>query len=333
MLASYPTMRALITGMSGFAGNALCNLLLRETHWSVIGVSSTTSGDRPSARVQWWQIDLRDPDPIRRLIRYERPDLIFHLAAQSNVPAAWRDPWSTYETNVRGTLNLFEALLANKVTPRVLVVSSNEVYGAPASEAELPFTEQHPLKPNNPYGVSKLTAEKLAMQYRYSHGLDVLVLRPFNHIGPGQNANFVVPGFAKQIAEVEAGLREPSVGLGNMAARRDFTDVRDTVRAYLQAARLGDGGAIYNVCSGAPRSIQSILDLLLAMSRAHITTYTDPDKFRVVDTPVSYGDHSRLTRDTGWEQHIPFEQTIADVLDYWRQRVSATMAGQQAGAA
>ena len=315
-------MRVLITGMNGFAGKALCNFLLRETHWSIIGISSTTSGDRPNARVQWWQIDLRDPDPIQRLIKYERPDLIFHLAAQANVPLAWKDPWGTYETNVRGMLNLFNALVTHKVTPRVLVVSSNEVYGAPISDTDVPFNEDHPLRPNNPYGVSKLAAEKLAMQYRYSHGLDVLVVRPFNHIGPEQNANYVVPGFARQIALIEAGLHEPEIGLGNMAAQRDFTDVRDIARAYYEVIRLADGGSLYNVCSGTPRSIQSIFDVLLSMTRVKITTHNDPSKFRVVDTPVSYGDNSRLQRDTGWQPQIPFDQTLADVLDYWRKRVA-----------
>jgi GDP-4-dehydro-6-deoxy-D-mannose reductase len=315
-------MRVLITGMNGFAGKALCEFLLHETHWSIIGVSSTTSGDRPSARVQWWQIDLRDPDPIQRLVKYERPDLIFHLAAQANVPLAWHDPWATYETNLRGTLNLFDALVINKVTPRVLFVGSNEVYGAPLSPKDVPFTEDHPLRPNNPYGVSKLAAEKLAMQYRYSHGLDVLAVRPFNHIGPGQNANYVLPGFARQIALIEAGRQEPVIGLGNMAAQRDFTDVRDVVRAYYQVIRLADGGGIYNVCSGVPRSIQSIFDLLLSMTRVPIKTHSDPSKFRVVDTPISYGDHSRLSKDTGWQTQIPFEQTIADTLNYWRERVA-----------
>jgi GDP-4-dehydro-6-deoxy-D-mannose reductase len=315
-------MRVLITGMNGFAGKALCDFLLNETHWSIIGVSSTTSGDRPNARVQWWQIDLRDPDPIQRLIKYERPDLIFHLAAQASVPLAWQDPWGTYQTNVRGTLNLFTALITNKVTPRILVVGSNEVYGSPVTPADVPFTEEHPLRPNNPYGVSKVAAEKLAMQYRYSHGLDVLVVRPFNHIGPGQNAGYVVPGFARQIAQIEAGRQEPVIGLGNMIAQRDFTDVRDIVRAYYDVMRLADGGSIYNVCSGVPRSIQSIFDMLLSMTHAQITTNSDPSKFRVVDTPISYGDNSRLYKDTGWHTQIPFEQTLSDVLNYWRKRVA-----------
>ena len=317
-------MRVLITGMSGFAGHALCKFLLRETHWTIIGASSSATGDRADARVQWWQVDFRNPDSVNRLIDSERPELIFHLAAQSNVPQSWLSPWDTYETNVRGTLNILEAILASKITPRVLIVSSNEVYGAPTPPVELPFTERHPLRPNNPYGVSKLAAEKLAMQYHYSHGLDILVMRPFNHVGPGQNASFVVSGFAKQIAEIEIGLREPDIGLGNMAASRDFTDVRDVVRAYFLAARHAEGGRVYNVCSGVARTIQSVLDQLLSMSSVRISTHVDPSRFRVVDTPISYGDHACLSHDTGWEQQILFEDTISDVLDDWRQRLKAT---------
>jgi GDP-4-dehydro-6-deoxy-D-mannose reductase len=309
--------------MSGFAGNALCDFLLHTTHWQLIGVSSSASGDRISPRVQWWQLDLRDFDGIRRLIRYERPDLIFHLAAQSHVPTSWENPWGTYENNVRGQLNLFEAVIQNKTTPRILVISSNEVYGAPASAADLPFNEQRQTQPVNPYGVSKVTQETMALQYRHSHGLDVLVARPFNHIGPNQKPAYVVSGFARQIAEIEAGLHEPVMGLGNMEAQRDFTDVRDIARAYYHIVRYADGGNIYNVCSGVPRSIQSILDLMLSMSHVRIETHTDPSKFRIADTPVSYGDNTRIREDTHWQPQIPFEQTISDVLADWRRRIAS----------
>jgi GDP-4-dehydro-6-deoxy-D-mannose reductase len=317
-------MRVLITGMNGFAGSTLCTLLLRETHWMIIGLSSHTEGDRINGRVQWWQIDLRDTDGIRRLIRYERPDLIFHLAAQANVPKAWTDPWDTFETNVHGTLNLMEAIVSAKITPRILVVGSNEVYGAPISTNELPFTEKSTLRPANPYGVSKAAQEHTAMQYHYSHDLDLVVARPFNHIGPGQKPGFVVSEFAKQIAEIEAGKREPVMLVGNMTARRDFTDVRDTVRAYYDIVRLADSGSIFNVCSGIARPVQDILALMLSMSSAHIQVQTDPAKFRVSDTPISFGDNSELQRVTGWKPQIPFEQTIADILAYWRQKVSTS---------
>ncbi|MCL5999844.1 MAG: GDP-mannose 4,6-dehydratase, partial [Chloroflexi bacterium] len=256
------------------------------------------------------------------LIKYERPDLIFHLAAQSHVPTSWKSPWETFENNVRGQLNLFEAIIANQLSPRILVVSSNEVYGAPEGNDDLPFVEQRLLRPANPYGVSKVSQEAMALQYRRSHGLDVVIARPFNHIGPGQKPSFVIAGFARQIAEIEAGKHEPVMGLGNMQAQRDFTDVRDIARAYYSITRYADADNIYNVCSGTPRSIQSIFELMLSMSHAHIDTHTDPSKFRIADTPISYGDNARIRQDIGWQPQIPFEQTIADVLDDWRQRIA-----------
>ncbi|MGQ9904521.1 MAG: GDP-mannose 4,6-dehydratase [Anaerolineae bacterium] len=316
-------MRVLITGMDGFAGRYLAELLLRETHWHLIGISRSTDGERASNRVQWWRLDLRDPDGVRRLMKYERPDLVIHLAAQSHVPTAWKDPWATIENNLRGQINLLEGILINRLTPRVLIVTSNEVYGAPALSSDLPFTEASPLRPNNPYGVSKAAQDLSALQYHMSHKLDIVVARPFNHIGPGQREHFVASDFARQIALIEAGKQEPVMRLGNMAAQRDFTDVRDVVRAYLALIKFADGGRAYNVCSGTPRSIQSVLDALFAMTPARITVETDPAKFRPLDTPVSYGDPSRLREATGWAPAIPFEQTIADILNSWRARVAA----------
>jgi GDP-4-dehydro-6-deoxy-D-mannose reductase len=311
-------MRILITGMSGFAGSYLADLLLKETHWTLIGVSRNNTGDRNSSRVQWWQLDLTDAEAVQRLIKHERPDVIVHLAAQSSVPASWKDPWATYQDNVRSQLNLFQAVQEAKLTPRMLVVSSNEVYGRPNTADELPFREDAPLRPNNPYAVSKCAQDLMALQYRISHGLDVIVARPFNHVGPSQSAKFVMADFANQIAQIELGKREPVMRLGNMSAQRDFSDVRDTVRAYLSLIKGGEGGQIYNVCSGTPRSIQSVLDLMLSMSTAHITQESDPAKFRPVDTPISYGDCTKLRAEIGWEPHITFEQTVSDLLNHWR---------------
>lgn len=316
-------MRVLITGMSGFAGKHLTQLLLAETHWMLIGVSRTTSGERSSPRQFWWQLDLNDADAVRRMLRFERPDLIVHLAAQSNVASSWKAPWETFENNVRAQLNLFEGVIANKLAPRALIISSNEVYGRAEDPAALPFTEAHPLRPINPYGVSKAAQDLMALQYHLSHQLDVVVARPFNHIGPGQGSRFVASDFARQIAEIEAGLREPVMDLGNMAAERDFTDVRDVARAYLALIRLADGGQAFNVCSGQPRTIQSMLDAMLALSRVKIELRTDPSKLRVADTPVSFGDATRIRAATGWTPSISFEDTIADVLNDWRARVWA----------
>jgi GDP-4-dehydro-6-deoxy-D-mannose reductase len=316
-------MRVLITGMSGFAGRHLADLLLNETHWTLIGVSRDATGDRASGRVFWWQLDLRDADGVQRLLKYERPDLIVHLAAQSNVPTSWKNPWATYEDNIRAQLNLFEGVIAAKLSPRVLVVSSNEVYGRPTSPDDVPFHEQRPLRPSNPYAVSKAAQDLMALQYHLSHAYDVVVARPFNHIGPGQSAGFVAADFARQISEIEAGQREPVMRLGNMAAERDFTDVRDVARAYLALIQKADGGCAYNVCSGRPRSIQALLDAMLELSTVKIEQQTDPSKFRVADTPISFGDPSRIRQATGWEPRIPFEQTVADILADWRGRIPA----------
>lgn len=313
-------MRVLITGMSGFAGRHLAELLLEQTHWTLFGISRTTEGQRTHPRMFWWKLDLCDADGIKRFLKYERPDLVVHLAAQANVAESWKNPWATYETNLRTQLNLFQGIIDAKLSPRILIVSSNEVYGRPATPAELPFREDSPVRPCNPYAVSKVSQEAMALQYHFSHQYDVVLARPFNHIGPGQNERFVASDFARQIAEIEAGKREPVMHLGNMAAERDFTDVRDVVRAYLALIQKADGGQVYNVCSGRPRSVQALLDVMLAKSSARIDVRTDPTKFRVADTPVSFGDSSRIRQTTGWEPRIDFDKTVEDILDDWRNK-------------
>ena len=314
-------MRVLITGMNGFAGSHLADLLIAQTHWMLIGASRNATGDRTSPRMSWWNFDLRDADAVKRLIKLERPDLVIHLAAQPYVPAAWDDPWATFEMNVRPQQNLFDALLAQRLTPRILIASSNEVYGPPADADDLPFRETHPTWPVNPYGVSKVAQEAMALQYRRSHGLDVVVARAFNHIGPRQAMSSVANQFAQQIAEIEAGLREPVLRVGNMSAQRDFTDVRDVARAYFALIKLGEPGEIYNICSGHPRSVQALLDALLSQAKTAISIEPDPAKMRPADTPISYGSNAKLSAATGWAPQISFEQTVADLLDDWRERV------------
>lgn len=315
-------MRVLITGMNGFAGGHLADLLIAETPWTLIGASRNATGERNSPRIAWWNLDLRDADAVRRLIRLERPDLIVHLAAQPYVPAAWDDPWATFEMNVRPQQNLFDALLASKLTPRIIIVSSNEVYGPPLGPDDLPFRETRPTMPVNPYGVSKVAQEAMALQYRRSHGLDVVVVRPFNHIGPRQTMTSVANQFGQQIAEIEAGQREPVLQVGNMAAERDFTDVRDVARAYLALIQRGEPGEIYNVCSGRSRPVETLLDIMLAHARVPIQVVPDPARMRTADTPISYGANEKLSTATGWAPRVPFEQTVLDVLIDWRERLA-----------
>jgi GDP-4-dehydro-6-deoxy-D-mannose reductase len=264
--------------------------------------------------------DLRDPEGVRALVDEVQPDYIFHLAAQSFVPASFSDPWDTLENNIRAELNLLEAVRRSERDARMLVVGSNEEYGAPRPE-ELPQTEDSPLRPNNPYAVSKIAQDFLGLQYYLAYGVPVVRVRPFNHTGPGQAPRFVVPAFASQIARVEAGLQEPVMQVGNLDAARDFTDVRDIVRAYHLAVTQGESGEVYNLASGQPQSVQGLLETLLSYSKTDIRVGRDPARYRPVDVPVVYGSSEKFYHRTGWEPQVPFEQTLRDTLEYWREQV------------
>jgi GDP-4-dehydro-6-deoxy-D-mannose reductase len=266
------------------------------------------------------QVDLRDPQATLELVREVEPGIIFHLAADSSVPASYADPWETLENNIRGQLNLLEAVRKSVQSSRVLVVGSNEEYGAPDPDG-LPLTEESPLRPGNPYAVSKVAQDLLGLQYYLAHGLLVIRARPFNHTGPGQSPRFVVPAFARQIARIEAGLQEPEMRVGNLAAGRDFSDARDIVRGYYLAVVNGQAGEVYNLASGRSRPIRDVLDALLSLSEIPIAVTTDPDLYRPVDVPEVFGSADKLYRATGWALRIPFEQTLADTLAYWRRKV------------
>ena len=315
-------MRALITGIAGFAGGHLTEHLAAATEWEISG-NVIGSGDlrfvRPGARAV--VIDLRDPQATLNLVEQVQPDFVFHLAAQAFVPQSWADPWDTYETNLRSQVNLFEALLKHRPSARVLVIGSNEEYGLVAPE-QLPVREGSPLRPDSPYGVSKIAQDYIGLQYYLSHRLPVVRVRPFNHIGPRQGEKFVASAFARQIAAIEAGRQPAVVKVGNLSAQRDFTDVRDMVRAYRLAIEQGEAGEVYNIGSGRPRSIQNLLDTLLGFSTAPIRIETDPDRLRPSDAPIVYCDASKFAARTGWAPIIPFEQTLRDVLDDWRLRIT-----------
>lgn len=320
------TMHVLITGMAGFAGRHLADHLLLHTAATVVGVTRTRRLPESEPRMTWRQADMVDGVAIAEVIASEQPDAIVHLAAQASVAAAWSDPWQTYEQNVHGQQNIFDAVLQLRQRPRMLIISSTEVYGALAPH-DLPAREAHPLQPNNPYAVSKAVQDLMARQYVMSHGVDVVVARPFNHIGPRQRMTFVVPSLVQRLAEMEAGLIAHEMYLGNMEAQRDFTDVRDIVAAYAALLEHGRAGEVYNVCSGTPRSIQSVLDLLVGMSSVKPKQISDPARFRQIDTPVMYGDASRLFEATGWKPQIPFERTLADMLLEARARVARSSGG------
>ena len=316
--------RALITGITGFAGSHLADHLLAVGGYEVYGLkrwrSRTENIRHLTGKVTLLDGDITDAVRLREVVAEVRPDVIFHLAAQSFVPASWREPDATLTTNVRGQVNLFEAVRAAGHPCRIQIAGSSEEYGL-VGEDELPITEDTPLRPLSPYAVSKVTQDLLAWQYHRSYGLDVVRTRGFNHTGPRRGEVFVTSNFARQIAAIEAGLQEPVLRVGNLDARRDFTDVRDTVRAYRLAVEKGEAGAVYNICSGTTVSIRELLDRLLALSDAAIRVETDPARLRPSDVPVLLGSAARFHAVTGWEPEIPFDQTLRDLLDHWRARL------------
>ncbi len=317
-----PTLRALITGIGGFAGSHLTEYLLQHTDaeiWGVDLVEGRSAQFRPKIALHIGDFLMNLP-ALKDLFAVAKPDYVFHLAAQALVPASWSDPWSTLENNMHGQLNVLLAAIYIGTLPRVLVIGSSEEYGIVAPE-ELPIRETHPLRPNSPYAVSKVGQDMLGYQYHVSHKLPVVRVRPFNHIGPGQSPAFVAPAFAKQIAEIEAGLREPKVVVGNLDARRDLSDVRDIVRGYYLAVSQGEPGEVYNL--GAERSypIREVLDRLVALSKVKPAIEFDPERLRPSDMPDVVSDCTRFRSRTGWRAQIPLERSLQDILDSWRQNI------------
>ncbi|MEP7288744.1 MAG: GDP-mannose 4,6-dehydratase [Chloroflexota bacterium] len=319
-------MRVLVTGAGGFVGRHLLAYLQQQPDISLYGTIAgedqreSLIGLCPHLTV----LDLRDSRLVRDLLEECQPDQIFHLAGQAFVPRSFEDPWETIDNNVHGTLNLLQAILTLKLSTRMLVVGSAEVYGAVQPD-QIPLTEDAPFAPSSPYSVSKIAQDMLALQYTLAHRLFTVRVRPFNHIGPGQNRRFSVSNWALQIAEAEVGLRTPILHVGNLTAARDFTDVRDVVRAYAEVLTHGDSGGVYNVCSGKAYSMQSIMDTLLSLSKIPIDVQIATDRLRPVEIPILVGDYGRLHACTGWQPQIPLEQSLRDVLDEWRQYVTAQL--------
>lgn len=320
-------MRALITGINGFVGGHLADHLLSEGRYEVWGLARAPERAPAglSGRIGLVYADLNDAQATAQALLAVRPALVFHLAGQPFVPESFRDPAGTFITNVLGTLHLFLPIIEHRLPVRVLVVGTNEEYGAITPD-DLPIDEDTPLRPANPYGVSKAAQSLLAQQYALSHGLDVVCVRPFTHIGPRQNERFVTAAFARQIARIEFGLQPPVMQVGNLSAQRDFTDVRDMVRAYALVAEHGERGVVYNAGSGRAVMIRDLLDLLLRASTASIEVQVNPDLMRPIDIPVVICDPRRLQARTGWAPRIPLQQTLHDILAYWRETVRGDLA-------
>ena len=320
-------MRVLITGITGFVGSHMAEYALAKgaqvfgsTRWR----SKTENIEHLRSKVTFIESDLRDLSSVRALLETSVPDYIVHLAAQSFVGVSWHAPAETLTTNIISQVNLLEALRGLKMSPRFLAVGSSEEYGF-VLEDELPIKETNPLRPLSPYAVSKVTQDMMAYQYFKSYGLPIIRTRAFNHEGPRRGDVFVTSNFARQVAEIEAGLREPVVYVGDLTPRRDYSDVRDIVRGYWLLLERGEAGEVYNLCSGRSWSIKQVLDFVLNLSTVKgITVETDPARLRPSDVMILEGDPTKMHKATGWKAEIPFERTLTELLDYWRQRTRAS---------
>ena len=317
-------MRVLITGITGFVGSHFADYALaRGVH--VVGSfrwrSKTENIEHIRDRIELIDCDLRDGNSAHHLIDAARPDWVIHLAAQSFVGTSWQAPAETFMTNTLPQVNLLEAVRARTPAARFLVIGSSEEYGF-VTEDELPITEANPLRPLSPYAVSKVAQDLMGYQYFKSYGMHIVRSRAFNHEGPRRGDVFVTSNFARQIAEIERGIREPVIAVGNLKNRRDYTDVRDIVRGYWLLLEKGEAGEVYNLCSGRAWVIHEILDFLLGEARVRgITVREEASRLRPSDVPVLRGDATKAQAVVGWRPEIPFEQTLRDLLDYWRQRV------------
>jgi len=320
-------MNVLITGITGFAGSHLADYIL--AHHPGVRVHGTVRWRSRMdniahlagpGKIHLHEADLKDLVSLRKALTEVKPDRIFHLAAQSFVPSSWKLPAETFMINAVGQINLFEAALGLELDPRIQIAGSSEEYGHVHPD-EVPMTETNPLRPLSPYAVSKVAQDLLAYQYWKSYGLKTVRTRGFNHTGPRRGDVFVTSNFARQIAEIEKGGREPVMFVGNLEAKRDFTDVRDMVRAYWLALEKGEPGDVYNLGTGKAMAMGEMLDMLLALTKVKVKVQLDPERLRPSDVPILLADPGKFKALTGWAPVIPLEQTFRDLLDYWRARV------------
>jgi GDP-4-dehydro-6-deoxy-D-mannose reductase len=309
-------MSILVTGAAGFVGGHLVSLLAGRNE--LVGWYRDAA-DRPRLHsgVRSMQVDLLDPLAVQRAVAEVKPAAVYHLAGWAHLAQSWQHTLETYQTNVLGTHHLLSALLTSVPEARVLVTCSGTIYAA----QHRALKEEDAIAPANPYATSKLAQEMLAERAWRDDCIHTVIARSFNHTGPGQDASYVASGIARQIARIEAGLQEPTLRLGNLEPKRDLTDVRDVVRAYVMMMAKAAPGRPYNVCSGRDLSIRSLVDTFVSRARTIVSVVQDPALFRPNDLPMLVGDHTRLTTDTGWQPDIPIEQTVDDLLEFWRRNI------------
>lgn len=318
-------MRVLITGITGFAGSHLADYIL-ENHpdAEVFGLKRWRSRMENvlhiQNRVKFFEADLKDIVSLKKCLAQIKPDRIFHLAAQSFVLASWTCPVETFAINAIGQINLFEAILGLSLSPKIHIAGTSEEYGLVYPD-EIPMKETNPLRPLSPYAVSKVAQDLMGYQYYKSYGLKIVRTRGFNHTGPRRGEVFVSSNFARQIAEIERKKKEPVIYVGNLEAKRDFTDVRDVVRGYWLCLEKGEEGEVYNVGTGKSYSMKELLDMLLSLSSVEVKIEVDPQRLRPSDVPILLSDCTKVTEKTGWKPKIPFKKTLEDLLNYWRERV------------
>lgn len=312
--------RILITGAGGFVGKHLIRQLQStQPSASLYGIVLNNVDNPEIGGIEMLAADLLDSQRVQEVMETVKPDAIYHLAAQSSPRLSFQIPAETLQNNLLSQLNLFQSCLTLNIKPHILIVGSADSYGMVKPE-NLPVTEQTPFRPANPYAVSKAAQDLLGLQYFLSHKLPILRARPFNHIGPGQRQGFVATDFASQVARIEVGLQEPILTVGNLTAKRDFTDVRDVVRAYDLLMQFGTPGEAYNICTGHSHSIQYLMETLIKLSRIPIEVRVDQARMLPADIPDIRGDSTQLRQVTGWEPTIPFERSLSDILDDWRKQ-------------
>lgn len=317
-------MKVLITGITGFVGSHLAEFCLARGDVEVFGTvrprSQMDNVKHIEGEINLLDCDIRDATSVHEVLEAVKPDYISHLAAQSYVPSSWRAPAETLITNIVGEVNIFEAVRELDLDIRIQLAGSSEEYGK-VYENEIPIKETNQLRPLSPYGVSKVAQDLLGYQYHQSYGMHIVRTRGFNHTGPRRGDVFVTSNFSKQIAEIEKEKREPVLYVGNLEAIRDFTDVRDMVRAYWLSLEKCESGDVYNISSDKGVKIRDMLNMLLSMSSVDIEVRQDPARMRPSDVEVLIGDSTKFRQATGWKPEIPFEKTLQDLLNYWRERV------------